>query len=516
MNLKSRLDFSLDVTVTEASDFIVVGSGIAGLYTALKAAEHGRVLLLTKEGLDTSATYYAQGGIAAALAEEDDPELHLEDTLAAGAGLCRREAVEILVREGPRRVRELLDMGVPFDRDAEGNLLLAREGAHRCRRILRAGGDATGKAIQTTLSCMVKRHPDIRCMERVFVADLLTSGDTCHGVLALQEGRETWLAFPGKATILATGGLGQVYAFTTNPAVATGDGVAMACRAGAEVADMEFVQFHPTALFHPRQPGFLISEAVRGEGGRLINHRGERFMPRYHPQAELAPRDIVSRAIFSEMRRHGTDCVYLDLTHLPGRFLKDRFPTIYATLAACGVDMAAEPVPVAPAAHYSMGGIKTNLHGETSIRGLYAVGEVACNGVHGANRLASNSLLDALVFGYRAAAAAAAYVQCHPGIPRELYRPGKLNPRARSEEPLEIEGTRRRLRELMQREAGVIRHREGLARAKKEIGQMLDNLSFPFRDRQSLELLNMLTVAHLILSAAEQRKESRGSHYRLD
>ncbi len=497
-------------------DFIVVGSGISGLYTALELAEHGKVLLLAKAEADQTATYFAQGGVAAAVAENDTPELHMKDTLAAGAGLCCRKAVEALVREGPGHVRKLIDIGVPFDRNARNKLLLAREGAHSRRRVLRAGGDATGKAIQTTLRQTANRHPDINCMEDVFVLDLLIGDGTCHGVITWQEDPPAYRVFFSKATVLATGGLGQVYAFTTNPPVATGDGIAMAFRAGVELTNLEFVQFHPTALFHPGKSGFLISEAVRGEGGRLFNHRGQRFMPNYHPQAELAPRDVVSRAIVSEMQRHGTDCVYLDLTHLPGGFLKERFPTIYRTLLTCGITMENKPIPVAPAAHYSMGGIKTNLDSGTSLPGLYAVGEVACTGVHGANRLASNSLLEGLVFGHRAALAAARYVKKHRGIPREAAKHYKFDRAPAGTRVPDISPLQQRLQHIMQQNAGVIRSGKSLARAKYELGNMLAGVSLCARDKNATELKNMLTVAYLIVSAAQRRSNSCGSHFRAD
>ncbi|MCS6862978.1 MAG: L-aspartate oxidase, partial [Abditibacteriales bacterium] len=379
-------------------DFLIVGSGIAGLSAALDAAESGSVAIVTKDALHEGSTFYSQGGIAAALDAEDSPAAHLEDTLNAGAGLCHREAVSVLVTEGPRCVRKLMRWGARFDTNAHGQLLLGREGAHRARRIVHAHGDSTGREVMCVLMAQA-RERGIATFENTFTVDVLTDeGGRCLGALALDALGQLRI-FQAKATILATGGCGQLYRVTTNPPVVTGDGLAMAFRAGATLRDMEFVQFHPTALAVPREPKFLISEAARGEGAILRNVHGERFMPRYHPMAELAPRDIVARSILEECHRTGSDHALLDLTAHPADFIAQRFPCIYATCKAHGYDPSRQPLPVSPAAHYMMGGVKTDTHGATDIPGLYACGEVANTGVHGANRLASNSLLEGLVFG---------------------------------------------------------------------------------------------------------------------
>ncbi|MGE5598809.1 MAG: L-aspartate oxidase, partial [Bacteroidota bacterium] len=382
-------------------DFVVIGSGLAGLYTALKLAKLGRVSLVTKAGLEESNTFFAQGGIAAAIDPADSPELHFQDTLAAGAGLCRAEAVEVLVNEGPDQVRELIALGVPFDRGSHG-VALTREAAHSRRRILHALGDATGRAISRVLAERVRENPAVEIWEHTLVTALLLAKGRCAGAEAVAgDGRRR--LFVGGATVLCTGGTGQLYTVTTNPRVATGDGIALAYQAGAQVVDMEFMQFHPTALSLPGAPHFLISETVRGEGGVLRNERGVRFMPAYHELADLAPRDVVSRAIARELAGSGADHVYLDLSALTPERIKTRFPNICETCRQYGLDITKDPIPVAPAAHYMMGGVATDLWGRSTLPGLFACGEVACTGVHGANRLASNSLLEDLVFANRIA-----------------------------------------------------------------------------------------------------------------
>ena len=391
----------------EHVDFLILGGGVAGLSFALEAAGHGSVLVLTKRQRSEGSTQYAQGGVASVLGPDDDFGLHVEDTLIAGAGLCKREAVEVTVREGPDRIRWLLSLGVELDREGPDRLHLTREGGHSRRRVAHAK-DTTGREVERALldACAAK---GIRLIEDEVAVDLVTSGkagiggpNRALGAYVLDRASGEIVAISAKVTILATGGAGKVYLYTSNPDVATGDGVAMAYRAGAAVANMEFFQFHPTCLYHPQAKSFLISEALRGEGGILRNAAGEAFMARYDERKELAPRDIVARSIDAEVKRRGDDCAFLDMTHLPKGFLLDHFPHIYATCKEFGIDMAAQPIPVVPAAHYQCGGVVTDLHGATTIPRLFAVGEVSCTGLHGANRLASNSLLEGLVFGRRA------------------------------------------------------------------------------------------------------------------
>lgn len=396
------VNFNLKNLPREETDILIIGSGIAGLFTALKAACRYRVVIITKEDPSECSTGLAQGGIAAAFEEGDSPELHARDTMLAGAGLNDPEAVKVLVTEGPERVKELIEWGISFDQEG-GRLALGKEGAHSRRRILHAGGDATGAVLWRELAGRAAIAENICLFPCTMALDLLVADGRCYGVLVLDESGKI-RAILAKATVLATGGAGQLYPVTTNPAVATGDGVAMAFRAGAEVMDLEFYQFHPTVLVHPGAPGFLITEALRGEGAVLRNRDGERFMPRYHPLAELAPRDVVARAIVQEMARTGTCCVFLDVTHLDPAMLERRFPTVVSTCRKLGLEVCRNWIPVAPAAHYWIGGVRTDLYGRTNLEGLYACGEVACTGVHGANRLASNSLLEAIVFGGRVAA----------------------------------------------------------------------------------------------------------------
>ena len=510
-----------DTPQIEYSDFLIIGGGIAGLSAALEASRHGKVTILTKGNAGEGATEKAQGGIAAAVDElRDSTQFHFEDTIEAGAGLCDEKAVRILVNEGVERVRELIEMGARFDRaetEAGGGFALALEGAHKRRRILHAG-DATGEEIQRTLGSRIVRDRLADIRQYTLGIDLIIRDGKCVGVKALDLEKNIIRVFLARATIIATGGLGQVYLYTTNPEVATGDGIAMAYRAGAEVADMEFVQFHPTSLVQFEEfkdiialPRFLISEAVRGEGATLLNAKGERFMQRYDAKGELAPRDIVSRAIFQEMQQTRTDHVLLSLAKLGHEKIKNRFPVIYRTCLERGLDITKDDIPVAPSAHYFMGGIRTDVNGRTNIPHLYAAGECASLGVHGANRLASNSLLDGLVFGHRAAAASAQ--DSAPGLvelAEELKRPvSKIK-------ELEIRHHKLAIKSTMWKDIGIVRSGETLERAEKKIQHIEKRLSYSPFTREEIELMNLTLVARLITRAAIDRQESRGAHFRSD
>ena len=500
---------------TANADVVVVGSGIAGLTAALHARAAGRVLLVTKALLDAGSTRWAQGGIAAALAPGDSPNDHYADTMTAGAGLCDSAAVRVLVEEGPQRVRDLAALGAAFDRDPDGVLELTREGGHLHRRIVHAGGDATGAEVERALLAAVASADDIEVIEHALVLDVLTdaAGNACGVTLhVLGEGtRDGVGAVRARAVVLATGGMGQVYASTTNPEVSTGDGVAVAARAGAALADLEFVQFHPTALWTPsgspggsvgRQP--LVTEALRGEGARLVDGRGRPVMAGVHPLGDLAPRDVVAKQMSRVMAEEDTDHLYLDVRPLGRELLIRRFPTLLANCAEIGLDPFSDPVPVAPAAHYASGGVRTDLDGRTSVGGLYACGEVACTGVHGANRLASNSLLEGLVFATRIGDALA----------RDLPSPGN---------PVEVTGvagvidasSRGDLQRTMTEGAGVLRSAESLqatAKTLHDIADRFDDAPGP----EAWETTNLLTVAAALVQAAAGREETRGCHWRED
>jgi L-aspartate oxidase len=522
-----------------ASDILVIGGGIAGATFALEAARLGRRVIMLTKGCDEQAnTAWAQGGMAAVLAEDDSFEAHIADTLEAGAGLCRRDVVECVVREGPGAFARLRDASVHFDRSPvrsenldHADYDLTREGGHSHRRILHAG-DTTGLEIMRGLNVAVKAEPLIRVMTQRSAIDLITTkkmaqlnvsasstDDRCIGAYVLNEATGDVDAFLAPVTVLATGGASKVYLYTSNPDVATGDGVAMAWRIGAEVANMEFIQFHPTCLFHPQAKSFLISEALRGEGGILRRRDGTRFMVEVHPQAELAPRDIVARAIDTELKRTGDDYVVLDMTHLKPEFLRERFPKIYATCLSFGIDMVKTPIPVVPAAHYVCGGVRVDTDGRTTIPGLFAIGEVACSGMHGANRLASNSLLEAAVFGHRAAIAstqeAADPIEKTYHVP-----PWNTGDAVPSDELVVISQCWDEIRRLMWNYVGIVRSDRRLLRAQRRIEMLREEIREFYWNatvtRDLLELRNICTVAELIVTCALKRKESRGLHYTID
>ena len=518
-------------------DYVVIGSGIAGLSFALKAAAHGEVAVVTKANKAESNTVYAQGGIACVTSTEDSFELHMRDTLSAGAGLCDEAVTRIIVTEGPARIRELIELGVQFDAregdpDSEtaglSELDLTKEGGHSKRRILHSR-DITGKEIERALVAALEKHPRVHVLEHHIAVDLITLGklgfaseDRALGAYVLNEASGEVITLRSDRIVLATGGCGKVYLYTTNPPIATGDGLAMAWRAGARIANMEFIQFHPTCLYHPEAGSFLISEAVRGEGAILVDKKGNRFMERYDARGELAPRDIVARAIDAEMKRTGARCVYLDITHKPPEFVRERFPNIASTCLSYGIDITKQKIPVVPAAHYQCGGVQTDVDGATSLRGLYAIGEVACTGLHGANRLASNSLLEAVVTAHR----------CNEALLRAF--PHRL-PSERVHFPLRewVSGDAQNLdelvviyhnwdeiRRLMWDYVGIVRTTKRLQRAAtrlRNLDREIQEFYWNFKiTTDLLELRNLCTVAALIVDSALQRQESRGLHYTLD
>lgn len=493
-------------------EVLVIGSGIAGLSAALAAAEGGaRVILATKEKLSETATTYAQGGIAAAIAQDDSPEKHVADTLIAGQGLCEEDAVRVLATEGARLCQKLVDEGAPFDRTS-GKLHFTMEGAHSTRRILHGDGDATGRVLQQYLQKKVESNSNITIYENHFVIDLLHADNECFGALLLDTSYGRLLVVRARATILCTGGAGQAFRETTNPQCATGDGCALAYRAGAILRDMEFIQFHPTTLYLAGAPRFLISESVRGEGARLVNHLGESFMERYDERGCLAPRDIVSQSIMRELHQQGgATCVYLDLRHIAREKVLERFPNIARICSLYGLDITADLIPVRPAAHYFMGGVKTDLWGRTEVKRLLAAGECASTGVHGANRLASNSLLEGLVYGDRAGRVALEYQRA------EHVRLDLRRESAPVMAPLDLNDMLQSLKALCWRNLGIFRNRVQLLEAQKTIAFWSRYvLVEQFRARGGFELQNMLTFARVAVRSALLREESRGAHQRED
>ncbi|MEO7931856.1 MAG: L-aspartate oxidase [Chthoniobacterales bacterium] len=506
-------------------DFVVIGSGVAGLTFARKAAATGRVALITKRTGSESNTAYAQGGVACVTSDEDSFDLHVNDTLVAGAGLCDEVAVRQIVMDGPERIQELIDLGVQFDEGKTGEVDLTQEGGHSRRRILHAA-DLTGKEIERALIAAVTNHPQIDLLENHMAVDLITTGklgyateDRVLGVYVLNEHTGEVETVRSDRIVLATGGCGKVYLYTTNPDIATGDGVAMAWRAGATISNMEFIQFHPTCLFHPEAKSFLISEAVRGEGGILRNEKGVRFMETADPRMELAPRDIVARAIDAEMKRTGAKCVYLDISHQPAEFVMRHFPNIHETCLRFGIDITKQPIPVVPAAHYQCGGVKTDIHGATTLKGLFAIGEVACTGLHGANRLASNSLLEGVVMAKRACDKAATldYSANHEEYRLPEWRAGNVQD---VDELVVIYHNWDEIRRLMWDYVAIVRTDKRLQRAATRLRNLrreIQDFYWNFKlTTDLLELRNLVTVAGLIVDSALSRKESRGLNFNLD
>ncbi|RPI78738.1 MAG: L-aspartate oxidase [Desulfobacteraceae bacterium] len=516
------------------TDYLVIGSGIAGLSFALRAAESGTVAIVTKKEVMETSTNYAQGGIASVFDKEDRFELHVQDTLESGAGLCNPEIVTMVIQDGPDRIQELIDRGVHFSRQQNnhGNLDLGREGGHSRRRIVHTG-DHTGREVEETLLQNIYKNNKITVYEDHMAIDLITrskmikrgivtseSRETCWGAYVLDVKQQEVLTFSARITVLATGGAGKVYLYTSNPDIASGDGVAMGYRAGVKVANMEFVQFHPTCLYHRDAKNFLISEALRGEGGILIDQKGVPFMEKYHPLKDLAFRDIVARSIDLELKKSGDECVFLDISHRPADFIRQHFPHIYETCLKFQIDITQDPIPVVPAAHYMCGGLLTDEQGQTNIDHLYAIGEVACTGLHGANRLASNSLLEALVFAKRAAGHAGAYLNRNlkMSIPKApVWDAGSATD---SEESVVVSHNWDEIRRFMWNYVGIVRTNKRLERAKTRVALIQEEIKEYYWDfiitRDLLELRNLALTAELIIACASLRKESRGLHYNLD
>ncbi|MBN1931112.1 MAG: L-aspartate oxidase [Desulfobacterales bacterium] len=521
------------------TDFLVIGSGVAGLMFALKVAQFGKVALITKQGIMDSNTTHAQGGIASVFGSLDSFDLHIRDTLASGDGLCNSEVVELVVKNGPDRIRELIDLGVNFNinekdlSDSESPQLdLGREGGHSQKRIVHAQ-DMTGLEVETALVNHVKKNKRITLFENHIAIDLITFStrmkrglitttheDYCHGAYVLDRKKNEVKTFCAKITLLATGGTGKVYLYTSNPDVATGDGIAMAYRAGATVADLEFVQFHPTCLYHPDAKNFLISEAVRGEGGILIDTAGKPFMEKYDPQKDLACRDVVARAIDTELKKSGDDSVFLDISHKDSEFVKKRFPNLYEKCLSFGIDMTDEPIPVVPAAHYMCGGVSTDMYGKTDIHRLYAIGETACTGLHGANRLASNSLIEALVYAHKASIQAVEDFHTLDSNSIPDLPPWDETGTTHGDELIMVSHNWDEIRRCMWNYVGIVRSDKRLARAERRIQNIQHEIREYYWDfkvsADLIELRNIATVAELIIKCAMHRKESRGLHYNIE
>jgi L-aspartate oxidase len=502
------------------TDYLVIGSGIAGLNFALLAAEHGRVIVITKKKPTDTNTNWAQGGVAAVLASDDSFDTHINDTLIAGDGLCDRAVVEMCVKDGPTQVQRLLDLGVRLDRNAAGNLDLGREGAHTKHRVVH-WEDITGREIQRALLAAVEKHSNITILEDHIAVDLLSlakyGGDpACFGAYVLDRKSGDVQTICARATVLASGGTGKVYIYTSNPDVATGDGIAMAYRIGAACGDLEFTQFHPTVLYHPHAGSFLISEALRGEGGVLRLGNGDSFMERYDARGSLASRDIVARAIDNELKKSGADSVFLDMTALDPAFTRQRFPNIYEHCLALGIDITKEGIPVVPAAHYQCGGIKTDMRGASTVPGLYAIGECAMTGLHGANRLASNSLLEGMVFSHRAADAVRAEQRRQPST----IQPWSTGTATDSNDAIVVALNWEEVRRFMWSYVGIVRSNKRLERARHRIEILRDEIREYYVDfkitSDLVELRNLALVAHLMIECARRRKESRGLHFSLD
>jgi L-aspartate oxidase len=500
-------------------DFLIVGSGLSGLFLASKLSRAGSVLVITKKHKTDSNSANAQGGIAVVLSGQDSTESHIKDTLVAGDGLCKEPVVRKVVENAPRLIQELIDIGVPFTKNEKGDYDLGREGGHSERRVIHAG-DITGNVVQeTVLHYIEKDCPDVRILENTIAVNLVTEKGRCIGIHALDQASGTVFSIEARFTIISTGGAGKVYLYTSNPDIATGDGIAMAYRAGAAIANMEFFQFHPTCLYHPYAKSFLISEALRGEGAILKNHLGERFMPKYHPLAELAPRDVVSRAIDHEMKRYGIDNVFLDLSFKPASFIQERFPNIYKKCLSYGIDMTKGPIPVVPAAHFTCGGILANLDGTTNIPGLHAIGEASCSGLHGANRLASNSLLECIVMAdFTSRYLKDRLASNPPGHQHvEEWQIGKA---IESSEAIVVKNDWDEIRNIMWNFVGIVRSMRSLLRAKRRIDLILDEIKDYYWEylltSDLIELRHLATVADLITTSAMSRRESRGTHYMLD
>jgi L-aspartate oxidase len=505
----------------QRSDFLVIGSGIAGLYYALHVAQHGTVTIVTKREPTESSTWYAQGGIATVLSQEDSFDSHIQDTLTVGAGLCKEEVVRMTVEEGPRHIRRLMQLGVEFDRKpGEPTLDLGREGGHTHRRVVHST-DMTGKEVERVLLETVTSHPNVRVLDHHMAVDLLTTAhygmeNACFGAYLLDLNSNEIQTLQARAVFMATGGAGKVYLYTSNPDVATGDGIAMAYRAGAAVANMEFFQFHPTLLYHPHAKSFLISEALRGEGGILRLEDGTEFMAGVHKLASLAPRDVVARTIDLELKKSGEDCVYLDMTHLDPGAVERRFPNIHEKCLSLGIDMRSSPIPVVPAAHYCCGGILVDQHGQSTLRNLSCAGESSCTGLHGACRLASNSLLEALVFAARAAAHDLEAEAVHPPEARPWHSGDAVD----SDEAVVVTQNWGELRRFMWNYVGIVRSDKRLDRARRRIELIRDEIREYYWNflitGDLLELRNIALVSHLIIESARRRKESRGLHHNID